>query len=67
MRAVSFLAGGFLPPTVHGTTHTGYIAVADWYGTLAALVGVDPTDHVSGLPPVDSNNCPRRLGAVKRP
>jgi hypothetical protein len=26
------------------------------YGTLSTLVGVDPTDDVPGLPPVDSND-----------
>ena len=56
VRAVSFLAGGHLPASVHGTHHTGYISIADWYGTLASLVGVDPTDAVPGLPPVDSND-----------
>lgn len=56
VRAVAFLSGGYLPATVRGTHHTGYIAVADWYGTLSALVGVSPDDDVAGLPPVDSNN-----------
>ena len=54
IRAVSFLAGGYVPANLHGTHHTGYIAVADWYGTLCGLVGVSPTDDVPGLPPVDS-------------
>ena len=54
VRAVAFLAGGYLPAAVRGTVHTGLIAVADWYGTLCKLVGVDATDHVPGLPPVDS-------------
>ena len=58
MRTVSFLAGGknVLPESVRGGRHTGYISVADWYGTLAKLVGVDPTDDVPGLPPVESND-----------
>jgi hypothetical protein len=34
VRVVSFLAGGFLPSTVHGTHHTGYISIADWCGFL---------------------------------
>jgi len=56
VRVVSFLAGGYLPENVRGGTHRGYIAFADWYGTLAKLVGVDPSDDVPGLPPVDSND-----------
>lgn len=58
VRVVSFLAGGknVLPENVRGTRHTGLISIADWYGTLAYLVGVDPTDDVPGIPPVDSNN-----------
>ena len=56
IRAVSFLAGGYLPTNVRGTHHTGFIAICDWYGTLSTLVGVSPNDDVAGLPPVDSNN-----------
>ena len=56
VRAVAFLSGGYLPISVRGGRHTGYIHVADWYGTLAKLVGVDPSDNVPGLPPVDSND-----------
>eukprot|EP00949_MAST-11_sp_MAST-11-sp1_P005247 g5247.t1 len=56
IRAVSFLAGGFLPMGVRGGTHQGYVSVADWYGTLAKMVGVDSTDDVPGLPPVESND-----------
>ena len=56
VRVVSFVNGGrhVLPDNVRGTKHTGYISIADWYGTLLNLVGVDPTDDVAGLPPVDS-------------
>ena len=56
VRTVSFLAGGYVPRDVRGGVHTGYISIADWYGTLSTMVGVDPTDHVEGLPPVDSND-----------
>eukprot|EP01047_Picozoa_sp_COSAG01_P079983 COSAG01_NODE_15377_length_1345_cov_1.402087_1_plen_368_part_10 len=34
VRAASLLSGGYLPVTVRGTTHRGYISIADWYGTL---------------------------------
>ena len=53
----SFLSGGFLPARVRGTTSHALIATADWYGTFAALAGVDPTDEratAHGLPPIDS-------------
>eukprot|EP00940_MAST-03C_sp_MAST-3C-sp2_P002134 g2134.t1 len=58
VRVVSFLAGGknVLPPDVRGGRHTGYISIADWYGTICNLVGCDPTDAIDGLPPVDSND-----------
>lgn len=46
VRTVAFLAGGYLPAEVRGGTHTGYISVADWYGTLCRLVGVDPEDNI---------------------
>ncbi len=57
IRVNAFVSGGFLPPAVRGTKLEGIIHIADWYGTLCALAGVDPTDHwaaASGLPPVDS-------------
>lgn len=56
-RAAAFVGGGFLPKSARGTKVDGAIAIADWYGTLAGLAGVDPTDHsaaASGLPPIDS-------------
>lgn len=46
-----------MPEPARGTAVDGMIAIADWYGTLANLAGVDPTDHSaaeSGLPPIDS-------------
>merc|ERR1711871_844063 len=55
IRAAAFIAGGFVPPAARGSTCEGAIAIADWYGTLARLAGVDPTDHTaaaSGLPPI---------------
>jgi hypothetical protein len=54
VRTVAFLAGGYLPAAVRGGSFSGYIAVADWYGTLSTLVGVPRDDPVPGLPPVDS-------------
>ena len=56
IRAVSWIDGGYLPANVRGGVHSGYIAIADWYGTLCTMVGVDPTDNVPGLPSVESND-----------
>ena len=68
-RAAAFVGGGFVPPAARGTVSDGMIAIADWYGTLAALAGVDPTDHAaaaSGLPPIDSVDVwPLVIGANK--
>ncbi len=57
VRANAFVSGGFLPQSVRGTKNEGYIHLADWYGTLCGLAGVDPTDTAAAkanLPPVDS-------------
>lgn len=46
-------------PLLQLTIGQGLIAAWDWYGTFAALAGVDPTDHraaQANLPPVDSHN-----------
>jgi arylsulfatase A-like enzyme len=59
VRATAFISGGFVPQAQRGTTQPGLLHIADWYGTLAELAGVDPTDPVAaaaGLPPVDSVN-----------
>ena len=59
IRAAALVSGGFLPPAVRGTKQEGIIHIADWYGTLSELAGVDPTDPVAaaaGLPAVDSVN-----------
>ena len=42
---------------MRGTKLDRMIHIADWYGTLCRIAGVDPFDvwaHESGLPPVDS-------------
>ena len=57
VRVSSFVSGGFLAPAVRGTRHSGLVALWDWYATLCALAGVDPTDKraaAAGLPPIDS-------------
>ena len=55
----AFLWGGanVLPSNLRGTASDAFIHIADWYGTLCTLVGVDPTDDgylSNGVPPVDS-------------
>ena len=59
IRVNAFVSGGYLPASARGTKVDGMIHVADWYGTLSRLVGVDPVDPVAnaaGLPPPDSVN-----------
>ena len=59
IRAAAFVSGGVLPPQVLGTSKGGIIHIADWYGTLCSLAGIDAFDDraaAAGLPPVDSLN-----------
>ena len=66
-RTNAFVSGGFVPASRRGTKFEGVISIADWYGTLAELAGVDVEDpkaeaanrwlQEKGLPllfPVDS-------------
>ena len=56
VRVTAFLWGGknVLPNNLRGTQSDAFIHIADWYGTLSKLVGVDPEDDVHGVPRVDS-------------
>eukprot|EP00439_Symbiodinium_sp_Y106_P025968 s1889_g3.t1 len=67
IRTNAFVSGGFVPESRRGTNFEGVISIADWYGTLAELAGVDIEDQQAeaanrwlrekGLPllfPVDS-------------
>lgn len=67
VRTTAFVSGGFVPQAKRGTSHTGVISIADWYGTLCELAGVDSFDDAAHeankwlkehslplLPPVDS-------------
>lgn len=67
VRTNAFVSGGFVPKHKRGSKFEGVINVADWYGTLLELAGVDQTDHRARkanewlkakglplLPPVDS-------------
>ena len=50
MRTNAWVSGGFVPQKRRGAKYTGIINVADWYGTLTQLAGVDMTDHKSDRP-----------------
>eukprot|EP00931_Biecheleriopsis_adriatica_P056364 TRINITY_DN33400_c0_g1_i1.p1 TRINITY_DN33400_c0_g1~~TRINITY_DN33400_c0_g1_i1.p1 ORF type:complete len:681 (+),score=133.82 TRINITY_DN33400_c0_g1_i1:220-2043(+) len=67
IRTNAFVSGGFVPETRRGSKFEGVINIADWYGTLLELAGVDLVDHKAEqankwlmekglplLPPVDS-------------
>jgi arylsulfatase I/J len=45
VRVNAFLSGGFVPQAKRGTGFNGVISVADWYGTLSQLAGVDFEDQ----------------------
>lgn len=55
----ALLAGGAIPPARRGLKLQGLATVWDFYGTFAAMAGVDAADRraaAAGLPPVDSVN-----------
>lgn len=67
VRTNAFLAGGFIPKPLVGSSYDGVISIADWYGMFCDLAGVDMKDDKSEaanpwlaerglptLPPVDS-------------
>jgi len=69
IRTNAFVTGGFVPPASRGTTYSGVVSIADWYGMFSELAGVDPTDHMAKdankwleprglpvLPPIDSTS-----------
>ena len=58
-RVNAFISGGYIPKKMIGKKLNGMIHIADWYGTLSSIAGVDPRDTKSekyGLPKVDSIN-----------
>jgi len=59
-RVTAFLAGGFLPQQLRGTSSGDKLVhVADWYATISVLAGADPTNSVEidgEVRPVDSVN-----------
>jgi len=54
IRTLGAVGGGFLPNDVRGTTVEGYVHVCDFYATVCKLAGVDPEDHVEGMPDIDA-------------
>lgn len=52
-----FVGGGYVPPSVRGTTTNASMHVADWLATYSGLAGITPTDPLAaaaGLPGYDS-------------
>ena len=47
-RVYAMVSGGFIPPALRGTSSGAFVHVADWFGTLAILVGLNPTDVYNG-------------------
>ena len=45
LRTNAFVSGGFVPESRRGTKFEGVINIADWYGTLTELAGVEMKDH----------------------
>jgi len=67
IRTNAFVSGGFIPAAKRGSVHKGVVSIADWYGLVSELAGVDQEDKqaeaanewlkTKGLPllkPVDS-------------
>ncbi|CAJ1332272.1 unnamed protein product [Effrenium voratum] len=44
-RTNAFVSGGFVPRERRGSVYEGIINVADWYGTLTEIAGVEMFDH----------------------
>lgn len=47
VRVNAFVSGGLIPQDKRGTVHSGIISIADWYGTLCELAGVDSFDYAA--------------------
>ncbi|CAE7184742.1 ARSB, partial [Symbiodinium pilosum] len=45
VRTNAFVSGGFVPWARRGTKFSGVISIADWYATLATIVGVPVHDE----------------------
>ena len=62
---MGFLAGGYLPSSLHGKTYDGLVSVADWYPTMCRLAGVaDCTDNkvfLGKMRPIDGHDVWARI------
>ena len=47
VRVASFVSGGFIQESARGKQGTGLGTLSDVWGTLCALVAVDPIDHTA--------------------
>jgi len=57
IRVNAFVSGGVIPEEMRGKRIDDYISIADWYGTILEVVGLDAHDEraeKANLPPVDS-------------
>jgi len=44
VRSNAFVSGGFIPEAKRGSTFSGVISIADWYGTFCEIAGVSAVD-----------------------
>eukprot|EP00927_Polykrikos_kofoidii_P005344 TRINITY_DN12113_c0_g1_i6.p1 TRINITY_DN12113_c0_g1~~TRINITY_DN12113_c0_g1_i6.p1 ORF type:complete len:705 (+),score=91.57 TRINITY_DN12113_c0_g1_i6:65-2116(+) len=44
VRSNAFVSGGFIPVDRRGSRFDGVVSIADWYGTLCEIAGVDKFD-----------------------
>ena len=53
-RATAFIAGGFLPPALAGTTSQLLMHEVDWLPTFLALAGATPSRQIDGVNQLDA-------------
>ena len=57
IRVLAFVFGGFLPPAMVGHSLDGLVSIWDYFATICALAGVNPTEPQTESPtPVDPLN-----------
>jgi len=44
IRTNAFVSGGFVPVARRGSKHSGVVSIADWYGVVSELAGVEQED-----------------------
>merc|ERR1719277_2455883 len=47
VRTNTFVSGGYVPAHRRGKRFHGVVSIADWYGTLCEIAGVDQTDYAA--------------------